>query len=139
MIVALYVGHTSLASNDDKMIKSEKAKLCARFEMEDQGLIHYCLGMSVKRDKEAKVQSISQKAYLKNVLQWFGMCYCKPLSTLMEPGKKYDMLSNDQDPIDIQRYQAANQQWESSVSLCPDLVLSIGQELNVFFIISKVL
>ena len=49
MIVALYVEHTSLASNDDKMIKSEKAKLCARFEMEDQGLIHYCLGMSVKR------------------------------------------------------------------------------------------
>ena len=57
----------------------------------------------------------------------------------MEPGKKYDMLSNDQNPIDIQRYQAANRQWKSSVSLCPDLVLSTGQELNVFFIISKVL
>ena len=48
--------------------------------------------MSVRRDNEAKVLSVSQKAYLENVLQWFGMYDCKPVTTLMEPGKKYDKL-----------------------------------------------
>ena len=89
------------------MLKSEKAKLSARFEMEDQGPIHYCLGMSVKRDNEAKVLSINQKAYLENVLQWFGMYDCKLVPTPIEPGKKHDKLPDDQDPVDIQRYQAA--------------------------------
>ena len=107
MILAVYVDDTVLASNDDEMLKSEKAKLSARFEMEDQGPIHYCLGMSVKCDNEAKFLSISQKAYLENVLHRFGMYDCKPVSTPMEPGKKYDKSSDDQDPVDIQRYQAA--------------------------------
>ena len=65
VIVAVYVDDTILASNDDEMLKSEKAKLSARFEMEDQGPIHYCLVMSVKRDNEAKVLSISQKPTLR--------------------------------------------------------------------------
>ena len=32
-------------------------------------MIHFCLGMSVKRDKEAKVLSISQEACLENIVQ----------------------------------------------------------------------
>ena len=84
------------------MLKSEKAKLSARFEMEDPGPIHCCLEMSVKHDNEAKVLSISQKAYLENVLQWFETYDCKPWSTPMEPGKEYDKLPDDQDPVDIQ-------------------------------------
>ena len=107
MILAVYVDDTILASNDDEMLKSEKAKLSARFEMEDQGPIHYCSGMSVKCDNEAKFLSISQKAYLENVLQQFGMYDCKPVSTLIEPGQKYDKSPDDQDLVDIQRYQAA--------------------------------
>ena len=75
--------------------------------MEDQRPIHYCLGMSVKHENEAKVLLISQKAYLENVLQWFGMYDCKSESTLMEPGRKYDKLPDDQDSVDMQRYQAA--------------------------------
>ena len=84
MILAVYVDDTILASNDDEMLKSGKAKLSAGFEIEDQGPIHYCLGMSVKHDNEAKVLSISQKAYLENVLLQFGMYDCKPVSTPME-------------------------------------------------------
>ena len=123
----MYVDDTILASNNDEMLKSEKAKLSAGFEMEDQGPIHYCLGMSVKRDNKAKVLSISQKAYLENVLQRFGMYDCKPVSAPMEPGKKYDKLPDDQDPVDIQRYQAATGSLTyASISTRSDISSAVG-------------
>ena len=81
MIVAVYVDDTILASNDHEMLKSEKAKLTARFEMEDREPIHYCLGMSVKCDSQAKVLSISRKPTLRmsfNGLECMTAKLCSP-------------------------------------------------------------
>ena len=102
------------------------------------------LGRSVKHDKEAKVLSISQKVYLENVRQRFGMYDCKPVFSQMKPGKKYYKLPDDQDPVDIQRYQAAiGSLTNASLATRPDIsyaegvlglfmtlnALGIGQEL----------
>ena len=43
MIIAVYVDDTVLASNNDEMLESEKAKLNSKFEMEDRGPIHNIL------------------------------------------------------------------------------------------------
>ena len=48
MIITLYVDDILLATNDVHMLKEEKAKLKQQLEMEDQGEVHYCLGMSIK-------------------------------------------------------------------------------------------
>ena len=58
--------------------------------MEDQGEIHYCLGMSIKRDREARVLYINQKAYLEGILKRFGMFDCKSVFTPMKAGKRFD-------------------------------------------------
>ena len=63
--------------------------------------------MLIQRDKEGEVLTISQKAYLENVIKCFGMFDCKPISTPMEANKKFDKLPDDQEPVDVQRYQAA--------------------------------
>ena len=63
--------------------------------------------MSIQRERESKILTISQKSYLENILKWFGMQDCKPVSTPLEPGKKYDKLQDDRDPVDVQRYQVA--------------------------------
>ena len=55
MIIAVYMDNKVLASNSDELLESEKAKLNSEFEMEDRGLIHYCLGMLIQHDKEAEV------------------------------------------------------------------------------------
>ena len=75
--------------------------------MEERGPIHYCLDMLIQCDKKAKVLTISQKAYLENVLKRFGMFDCKPISTPMEANKKFNKLPDDQEPVDVQRNQAA--------------------------------
>ena len=70
--------------------------------MEDLGEIHYCLGMAIERDRNAKVLMIHQKSYLKNVLKRFGMEDCKPISTPMDPNVKYDKLADDERSANIQ-------------------------------------
>ena len=87
MIIAVYVDDTLLASNDDQMLRAEKAKLGERFEMDDRGQVHYLLGMSIQRERESKILTISQKSYLENILKRFGMQDCKPVSTPLEPGR----------------------------------------------------
>ena len=125
MIIAVYVDDTLLASNDDQMLRAEKAKLGERFEMDDRGQVHYLLGMSIQRERESKILTISQKSYLENILKRFGMQDCK--STPLEPGKKYDKLQDDRDPVDVQRYQVAiGSLIYASIASTPDIAEAVG-------------
>ena len=127
MIIAVYVDDTLLASNDDQMLRAEKAKLGERFEMDDRGQVHYLLGMSIQRERESKILTISQKSYLENILKRFGIQDCKPVSTPLEPGKKYDKLQDDRDPVDVQRYQAAiGSLIYASIASRPDIAEAVG-------------
>ena len=105
MLIALYIDDILLAKNDAAMLEKEKCLLKDQFEMEDQGEIHYCLGMSIKRDRASKVLKISQKAYLENVLKRFHMFYCK--STPMEAVRKFERLKDGEKAANLKEYQAA--------------------------------
>ena len=127
MIIALYVDDILLATNDVHMLKAEKAKLKQRFEMEDQGEVHYCLGMSIKRDRAARVLTINQKAYLENVLKRFGMYDCKAVSTPMEAGKRFERLADGENALDTREYQAAiGSLTYASIATRPDLSAAVG-------------
>ena len=127
MLIAVYVDDILLASNNADMMKEEKAKLSAQFEMEDQGEIHYCLGMSIKRDREEKVLSIDQKAYLEGVLKRFKMNDCKPVSTPLEAGKRFEKLGDGEETVDVKEYQAViGCITYASVATRPDLSAAIG-------------
>ena len=89
VILGVYVDDIIPVSNDTALLKAEKAALCERFEMLDQGEIHYLLGMSIKRDRESRTLTISQPNYVEKVLRKFGMENCKPVSTPLEPGRRF--------------------------------------------------
>lgn len=71
--------------------KREKAAFARRFDTEDLG-VNYILGMTVKQTRKSKTLSINQPKYVEGVLKRFGMKNCKPMSTPMEVGKKYEPL-----------------------------------------------
>ena len=102
----LYVDDLIIASNDNNLLIDEKHKLSNRFEMEDQGEIHYCLGMSIKRNRDAGLLSINQNEYLANILKEFGMINCKSISTQMELGKKFAKLEDNESPLNTKHYQS---------------------------------
>ena len=67
----------------------------------------YYLGMSIKRDRERRTLMIRQPNYVEKVLRKFGMENCKPVSTPLEPGRKFQKLSPSDEPFDVQTYQQA--------------------------------
>ena len=60
--------------------------------------------MSIKRDIEAEVLTINQKAYLESILKWFGMSYYKPVSTPIVAGKKFEKLADEENAVNTRDY-----------------------------------
>ena len=93
--IALYVDDLLIMCNNiDKLIQL-KQHLSKLFEMKDLGEAHYVLGIQIERDRKHKVLHISQREYIKNVLDRFNMSQSNPLSTPMDVNVK---LSKQQCP-----------------------------------------
>ena len=127
VIIALYVDDILFFSNNTKMLKEEKLALAKRFKVEDLGELHHVLGMSVKRNRRLRTFSIGQTKYLEGVLKRFDMEYCKPVSTPLEQGKKFEPLRENESPVDTQAYQMAIGclTYATTIS-CPDLAAAVG-------------
>ena len=127
LIIALYVDDIIVISNDKELLVVEKLKLRTRFEMEDLGEIKYLLGMTIKRDRANRTLSIDQHQYLKCVLARFGMSQCKPVATPLEPGKKFEKLPDDEEPVNLREFQAAvGSLIYASVATRPDIAAAVG-------------
>ena len=109
------------------MLKKEKEALAKIFQVEDMGEVSYVLGMSVKRNREARTLTINQPKYLEGVLKRFGMQECKPVSTPLEPGRKFESLSENDTPIDVREYQMAiGCLTYANTATRPDLAAAVG-------------
>ena len=86
VILAVYFDDMLLVSNDIDFLNAEKKSLCDRFEMTDQGEVHY---MSIKKDRQTRTMYISQQNYVKDILKRFGMEDCKLISTPMDNSAKF--------------------------------------------------
>ena len=104
-----------------------KRKLSSKFEMDDRGEIHHLLGMHIKRNREKKQLFLDQSLYLENVLKKFNFMDCKPVSTPMENGKKFNSVGDEDVLADVRLYQAAiGSIMYASLSTRPDLSASVG-------------
>eukprot|EP00253_Pinus_taeda_P024037 PITA_24037 len=68
--------------NNESYIPSIKKELRKGFEMIDLGYVHYYLGIEVTQ--HLKSIFLSQKKYMEDLLNRFGMIKCNPLTTPME-------------------------------------------------------
>ena len=107
VIIAIYVDDMMFFSNNTEMLEREKKAIAKRFQVEDLGELHYVLGMDIVHDREQRTTSISQKKYQEGVLKKFDMENCKPVSTPLEFGKKYEELSKEDKQFDTRTYQRA--------------------------------
>uniref|UniRef100_A0A2N9I6R9 Integrase catalytic domain-containing protein n=1 Tax=Fagus sylvatica TaxID=28930 RepID=A0A2N9I6R9_FAGSY len=75
--------------------KRLKSLLHKEFEMKDLGAAKKILGMEIRRDREARKLWLSQKNYIRKVLEKFSMLDAKPVST---PLANHFRLSGSQCP-----------------------------------------
>ena len=78
LIIVLYVDNLILTC-DDTLIKSCKEDLAREFEMKGLGLMHYFLGMEVRKSDEEMF--VSQGKYAKAILKKYHMERSKPMET----------------------------------------------------------
>ena len=127
VIIALYVDDILLFSNNTEMLKREKLALARRFDVEDLGELHYVLGMCVKRNRGLRRLSISQTKYLEGILKKSDMDKCKPVSTPLEAGRKFESLSEDEKPVDAKLFQMAIGCLIYATTISrPDLAAAVG-------------
>jgi len=68
-----------MTGNNESYITSIKKELRKGFEMTDLGYVHYYLGIEVTQ--HLKPIFISQKKYIGDIFNRFGMTECNPLTT----------------------------------------------------------
>ena len=128
VIIAIYVDDIMIFfSNNTNMLEKEKSDLAKKFWVEDLGELHYVLGMFIKRNRRLCTLLISQTKYLEGLLKRFNMENCKPVSTPLEPNKKYQPLAEDEKPFDVKEYQIATRciTYVTTISH-PDLSAALG-------------
>ena len=86
MYIVLYVDDLLMTGNNESYITSVKKELKKGFEMTNLGYVHYYLGIEVSQ--HPKFIFLSQKKYIANIWNKFGMDECNPLTTPMEQNLK---------------------------------------------------
>eukprot|EP00253_Pinus_taeda_P033168 PITA_33168 len=84
--LVVYVDDILMRRNNESYIASIKKELGKSFEMTDLGYVHYYFGIEVTQ--HPKSIFLSQKKYIGDMLNRFGMTKCNPLTTLMEQNLK---------------------------------------------------
>eukprot|EP00253_Pinus_taeda_P031898 PITA_31898 len=84
--LVVYLDDLLMTGNNESYISSIKKGLGKSFEMTDLGYVHYYLGIEVTQ--HPKSIFLSQKKYIGDLLNRFGMTECNPLSTPMEQNLK---------------------------------------------------
>eukprot|EP00253_Pinus_taeda_P029055 PITA_29055 len=84
--LVVYVDDLLMTGNNESYIASIKKELGKTFEMTDLGYVHYYLGIEVTQ--HPKSIFLSQKKYIGDLLNRFGMTEGNPLTTPMEQNLK---------------------------------------------------
>ncbi|GJY89530.1 retrovirus-related pol polyprotein from transposon TNT 1-94 [Tanacetum coccineum] len=103
--------HADPSSPNKDRINKLKAQLAREFEMKDLGPANKILGMQIHRDRVSRKIWLSQKSYVKKILQRFNMQDCKPISTPFPTDVKLSSKmspSNEKERMEMSRVPYAS-------------------------------
>lgn len=86
--IAVYVDDILIISNSQGEEEAVVRELSSNFRMKDLGEAKTILGFSIKRNKNYRTISLSQKRYIEDILSKYGMGDCKPVTTPIDINQK---------------------------------------------------
>ena len=96
IILGIHVDDQALAGPNKAVIKVFKEEMGAYFKMKDLGPLTHILGVEVHRDRPRRTLTLSQEAYMKQVLDRYNMSDCNPCKLPLSPGLNF---TTDDEPI----------------------------------------
>lgn len=86
IILPVFVDDITITCIDKSKIEWVKKRLSEIFKVKELGATSYLLGIKVEYDRDTWCLALSQKQYIVDMLERFGLSDCKPISTPMNPG-----------------------------------------------------
>ncbi|EEB89105.1 hypothetical protein MPER_12841, partial [Moniliophthora perniciosa FA553] len=102
VIVPVFVDDITLASKSEDMLDEFVAKLSKHFKLRDLGATSYLLGVEITRNRPERKLYLSQRQYIINKLEEFGMTDCKPATTPMTPNLILSKSQSPQTPDEVE-------------------------------------
>ncbi len=102
VIIPVFIDDITLASNSKSKIQSVINDLAKHFKLRDLGPTKYLLGVEIIRDRANRCIQLSQRQYILNILERFGMATCDPVKTPMNTGVR---LSSSMSPTTPEEQQ----------------------------------
>ena len=81
VILSLYIDGILLVVDSKEMIDTTKKWLSSNFEMKNMGEASYVLGVKIVRDRAKRLLGLSQKTFIKRMLERYHMQDSKPMDT----------------------------------------------------------
>ena len=80
------------STNDLGLLHETKRFLSMNFEMKDMGEASYMIGIEIFRDRSRRLLGLSQKDYIKRVLERFRMDKCSASDAPIQKGDKFILM-----------------------------------------------
>ena len=105
--VLVYVDDLLLVTNDTSQLVATKDALATRFDMKDLGEARFLLGVQIRRDRAKRQLYLSQREYIRTILERFGMQDCKPTASPMATGVQLLKNGTADEPATSHPYASA--------------------------------
>jgi hypothetical protein len=123
-IIALYVDDLLIGCSDDDTLAELKSNLHTQFRMKDLGTAKYILGMEITHHPDGSI-TLSQGAYICDVLREFAMEEANPSTTPLPPGIK--LCKRDGTPSDSIPYRRlVGRLMYASTGCRPDITFAVS-------------
>src|ERR1700742_321134 len=132
VLMPVFVNDGVLASNSLPLLNSPVSELSKHFKLRNLGETSFILGMQVTRDRSKRILALSQRQYIVDMLDCYGMANCNAVSTPMLPGLR---LSTSMAPqSDQERSEMAKHPYGNAVGSLlflamttrPDIAFSVS-------------
>jgi len=126
--ITIWVDDLLIAGKDGTEIARVKKQLAGEFEMKDLGDIKHFLGMSIARDTSNGSISIDQTAYIRSILERYGIEASKPVSMPLAAGARLVKAVDGNGDVDLKLYQGMIGSIMNAM-LCtrPDIAFAVEQ------------
>jgi len=97
----IHVDDLTLASSSQSVIDQVIKELAQHFKLRDLGPTSFLLGIEIVRDRPNRSIFLSQRQYILEMLERFGLTNANTVSTPMDPGLRLDATMGATTPEDI--------------------------------------
>ena len=129
IIMSVYVDDLLIAAKTLEEVKNIKDALCKKFTMTDMGEARSVIGWRILRNREERSLTIDQAAFIKALLEKYGMQDCNSSPIPMLPGNHIPLdEEGDTEITDMKKYQVINGELNYvSCGTRPDISYATGQ------------